>query len=223
MEHAIGLVGETQVVRHHDEGHAALPVQLAQLCHDLDLGLLVEIGSGLVGEQERGFVDERARDDGAALLAGRDFRRISLDVGGEAELAEEVGRGAIGCLRVAGATEERRQRHVVDDAQGRQQARELEDEADLVVPEARQTIVRERPDIDICHADGAAGGAAQPADHGEQGRLTGARAPDDGGELAARHGEVDVADRVNRATLGHVGLADMCARQHRQPSERMRS
>ena len=60
-----------------------------QPVHDLDLGLLVQIGGRLVGQEQGRCVDQRSGDNRTALLAGRHLRRIRIEVFGEAQLLQQ--------------------------------------------------------------------------------------------------------------------------------------
>ena len=83
----------------------------------------------------------------------------------------------------------------------------LEDDADMVAPQAGAGIVVERPEIAAGHLDPARGGALQPARHHHQARLAGARGADDGGDLAGGDIERDAAQDIDRAGIAcHVEM-----------------
>ncbi len=63
------------IVRHEHDGQAVGSVQVAQHGDDLGAGVRVEVAGRLVGEQQLGLVDERARDRDALLLASRKLTR----------------------------------------------------------------------------------------------------------------------------------------------------
>jgi hypothetical protein len=71
---------------------------------------------------------------------------------------------------------------------------ELEDEADLLVPEARDLPVGTRPHVEVGHADGAAGRPFEAAEEVQQGALADTRLPHDGDRLPRRDREVDPAE-----------------------------
>ena len=62
------------VVRRHDDGRAA-GVGLAEQIHDFEREIGIEIARRLVGQHELRFVDERAGDRDALLLAAGQFFR----------------------------------------------------------------------------------------------------------------------------------------------------
>ncbi len=78
---AIGIGGDVGLVRDDDDGDALLAIELRQRLHDLVRGAGIEVAGRLVGEQQAGRVDQRARDRDALLLAARELaRRVALAV-----------------------------------------------------------------------------------------------------------------------------------------------
>jgi hypothetical protein len=61
FDHSIGVLSNPRIVRHHDQGHAALAVQFAP--------------RGLVSQDQLGIVDERPGDSDALSFAPRQLRR----------------------------------------------------------------------------------------------------------------------------------------------------
>ena len=68
---ARAVLGDVGFVRDQHDGDAALDVQALEQAHHLDAGPRVEVAGGLVGEQDRRVVDQRARNRHALLLAAR--------------------------------------------------------------------------------------------------------------------------------------------------------
>ena len=112
-----------------------------------------------------------------------------------------------------------RQADVFEARQGRQQVEELEDEADLVAPHARQLIVGQAGERFAVDADLAGGRAVEAADQIEQRRLAGAGRADDRDHLAARDGEADGVERDDVAFAGEL-LGDVVERDHEWPRRR---
>ena len=78
VEEADGAVREGRhvgLMRHHDDGEAALVIEPGQELHDLMAARGVEIAGRLVGEQHQRIGDDGARDGDALLLAARKLRR----------------------------------------------------------------------------------------------------------------------------------------------------
>jgi hypothetical protein len=78
----IRLFREPKIMCHHDQGDAVLAIEFPKLIHDLALGLFVEIGRRLVGQQKGRRIDERARDDRPPLFTGGDLGRVGVDLVG---------------------------------------------------------------------------------------------------------------------------------------------
>ena len=80
------------LVRHHQHGDAAFPVERHEQVHDLGAALGVEVAGGLVGEQHGGLGDDGARDGDALLLsAGKLGGRVILAVA-EPDRVQRLGR-----------------------------------------------------------------------------------------------------------------------------------
>ena len=162
-------------------------------------GARVEIAGRLVGQQEAGIVDQRARDRDALLLAAGELAgRVALAV---AE-SEQVQRRArpLGPRRGAGRPGggvEQRQRDVLERARAREQVEALEDEADALAAEARAIRLVEPGDVDALEEVAAAGRPVEAAEDRHQRRLARARGAHDGDELARFDGEADAAQRVH--------------------------
>ena len=65
------MAGQRGIVRHHHQRRAFAPVEFEQQFEHLFAGLAVQIAGGLIGQQNRGPRDERARQRNALLLARR--------------------------------------------------------------------------------------------------------------------------------------------------------
>ncbi len=63
------------VVRHDDEGRALLLVEIGQQRHDLVAGLGVEAAGGLVGQDQRGLIGQRARHGDPLALPAAELAR----------------------------------------------------------------------------------------------------------------------------------------------------
>ena len=72
MNDAVGVLGDFVLVRDQDD-RAALAVQLREERHDLLAGLGVEVAGGLVGQQDRGRIDQRPGNGHALALAAGEF------------------------------------------------------------------------------------------------------------------------------------------------------
>ena len=88
-QHAARVARDVGLVRDQHDGHA-LAVELLEQRHDLQAGARVEVAGGLVGEDQRGRVDQRARDRHALLLAAGELRRLVVGALGEARRCASI-------------------------------------------------------------------------------------------------------------------------------------
>ena len=111
---------------------------------------------------------------------------------------------------------DQRQLDVVQRVGARQQIERLEDEADLLVAHPRELAVVHRRHELAVQPVLAVVGRIEAADHVHQRRLARARRAHDRDVLAALHGEIDAAQRVN-----HLGAHLIVALQVVGPDRRV--
>src|SRR5687768_11410165 len=73
-DHTVRVLGDVVLVRHDDDGLTVV-MQFLEDAHDVLARGRVEVARGLVGEDDRGLVDERARDRDALPLSARQLGR----------------------------------------------------------------------------------------------------------------------------------------------------
>jgi len=129
-------------VRDQDEGLTLLPVEPAKQPQDLGAPVRVEVARGLVGQNEGGSVDERARDGHPLLLAARELRRPVPGSVRQAHQLKGIEAGRLG-RHTAGPRVVRGERHVLQRAQRRDQVERLEDETHLTSPHPRARAIGE--------------------------------------------------------------------------------
>src|SRR3989442_12131316 len=100
LEHSGGIARDVGAMRDHDDG-AALARPRAERLEDDGAVDVVEIASGLVGEQERRILEHRATERDTLLLAARELSGKGSRARGEAEGLQELARAA--AARVGGA------------------------------------------------------------------------------------------------------------------------
>ena len=141
VDGAVGVARVARVVGDHADGGAGA-VQLAQQVHDRLAVVRVEVAGGLVGEQDRGIADERARHRDALLLAARELAGQVLRAVRHADALERlVTRFSRSAGRHAAVGE--RQLDVLVHGEIADQVEALEDEPDLAVADARALARRE--------------------------------------------------------------------------------
>lgn len=150
-------------------------VEFAQQVVHLDPGQRVQGAERLVGQEEFGLADQGAGEGGALLFAAGQLVRPGAVAALEADLGEG-GEAAFPGARAAQAEGD-----VVDEPEPGQQPGVLEGERDPV-------------------GDGEFAGArhrvVEAGDSPQQGRLAGAAAPEQCGELAGRDGEIEFLEDV---------------------------
>ena len=108
-------LGREPLVVGRDQRRAALAAhQVEELGEDGVGGMLVEVAGGLVGEDQRRLVGERAGDRDALLLAARELRRPMVEPLGKAERAEQLPARARVRRLGLGAADELRQDDILD-------------------------------------------------------------------------------------------------------------
>jgi hypothetical protein len=79
----------------------------------------------------------------------------------------------------------------------------LEDDADVLAAEPRQTVLVELAELGAGHLHAAFGGALQPGEGHQQGGLAGARGTDDAQRFAGGDGQVDLPQDVDWSGAPH--------------------
>ena len=78
------------IVRGEDEGETEAAIEVAHQVDELGGIARVEIGGGLVGEDERGAMNDGARDGDALAFAAGEQVGALMGAGGEADVFESV-------------------------------------------------------------------------------------------------------------------------------------
>ena len=151
--------------------------------------LEVERAGRLVAEEHVGPLGDGARDGDALLLAARELRREVIEPIAEADERERLAR----VERVVGDLGD--QRDVLARGQAGDQVVELEDEADVAPPVARQLVLVGVGEVGAAIDDAAGGADVEAAQDVEQRRLAAARGAEQDDQLALEQIEVDAAQR----------------------------
>src|SRR5258705_2858394 len=203
--HARAVFGDVRLVRHEDDGDAALDVEALEDAHHLDARLRVEIAGRLVGEQQRRVVHQRPRDGDRLWLAAGELIRMVAKPVAEAYGLQRVGR-ALPPLRSGHlARVEQRELDVLDRGRAREQVEPLEHEADLRVAHVREVARRERRHVVPVQEVASGGRPIEAAEQVHERRLAGARRAGERDELARRDIQRDAAQRL------HLQLAEVVA------------
>src|ERR1700722_2335130 len=71
-DNAVGVLGDIWLVG-YDDDRVAVGMEVVEESHDLVAGLGVQVSGGLVGQDDRGLVDQGAGDGDALALAAREL------------------------------------------------------------------------------------------------------------------------------------------------------
>ncbi len=185
-------------MRGDQRGHADA-VEVAEHVHDALRVVVVEVGGGFVGDQDRGPVHDGTGDGQALLLAAGQLDGIEVFLAGQPHLVQR-GAGA-GCGRIPGMARDRQRQHdVFERASIEQQVCVLQDDAHGAAQ------VRPRPGGQLVQPlavdlDRSPAGGLQPANQLEQSGLARAGWPGYENELSRAYAEVDVGQDVAAATI----------------------
>ena len=180
------------------EGDADAFLQRLQFDLERAAQLRVERAERLVEQQHGRVEDERAGQRDPLLLAAGQLTRPPLRERGHLDQVESLVHAAfdigLGELAVPQA-----ERHVVSHVKEREQRVALEHRVDVA------PVRRHVGDIGAVEQDLARGRLLEARDQPQGGGLAAARRAEQGEELAAGHGQVDVVDRDLAEPLGQPG------------------
>src|ERR1051326_551311 len=185
----IGFVGD------HDDG-LALHMQGLEHPHDLLARGAVEVSGRLVGEQNRGLVDQGPRDRHPLPLSAGELVGPVIHPVREAHAAER-GAGALAPGPRRHPAVHQRELDVLQRRRAGQEIEGLEDEPDLPVPHPGERVVRHAGHFLPVEPVFAAGRRVETADQVHQRGLAGARGAHDRGILVPADLERDAAQRVH--------------------------
>ena len=161
MEEPVETVEDLLVMGHGDDAGVLLGGELAQQVHDDARALAVQRGGRFVGEDDARAVGQRPGDGHALRLAARQQRRHGAGAVADLQIVQQFLRAGLR-LCPALARQMQHQRDVVGGIEERQQVVGLEDEADLVEPQAAQVAAqpvavedRVRHPAQTCPPDGS--------------------------------------------------------------------
>ena len=180
-DHPVAARGEVGIVGDQHQRRAVPVAQPEEQVDDRAAGGAVEVAGGLIGKDDR-----RARRGGAGkrhalLFPARKLRWVMTGTVREPDSGEFLKRACIGIGR---ARKFQRCRDILQRGHRGDEVKGLKDNTEIVTAQAGQLILGLRAEIVIKRADGAAGGAFQPAHQHQQRRLAGAGRADQPDALA---------------------------------------
>jgi hypothetical protein len=191
-QHPVGDLVQAGVVADDHHRPAIFGGQLAQQPGDLAADGAVEVGSGLIGQDQRGVVGQGPGDGHPLLFPARQLLGSEVEPAPEADPLQQDAGALVG--GVAGdAGQVAGQFHVLGRRQRRQQVEVLEDEAEAVGAQDGQVPLGGTGDVQAGHLDGAGAGPQHGAQHQQQGGLAAARGAHDQHHLTGVDVQVDAA------------------------------
>ncbi len=163
----------------------------------------IEVARRLVGHQQRRVVGQSAGDGRALLLTAGDLAGQLVSLVGQPDGIEQGHRPRLPFTPRQLLDQVHRQHDVLDQAERRQQLKELEDDAQMFATPDGQLVFGHRMHRLAGDDDLPLAGVVDAGDHVEQRRFAVARRADDGHELAGHDVERDAFED------GHVAVADV--------------
>jgi hypothetical protein len=168
--------------RHHDRWTARL-VNAADQIEDHPAVFRIEIASRLVGEDQRGAMDDGAGDgDALHLAAGKLVREMCAAIA-ESDLLQHLSHARFD-LAARHVRQRQRKGDVLEDVQRGDEIEELEDVADGPAPYHRQPRFVEDGGLDLVEQHPPRGWLVDGAHQVQQRRFTAARCAHQHGEIA---------------------------------------
>src|SRR5437763_5025091 len=175
---------EGRIVRGEDEGDARLGVEPLQKIEDLRGGLGVEVGGGLVGEDELRIAGHCARDGYALPLPAGKLVGPLAPLRRQANLIEPV-RDAFAPRGPSEAAHEQRILDILVRGEHRDEIEGLENEAEDLGPGGGEAVEGEGGDVDAVDDDAPGVRLVDAADQIEQRGFTAAGGAGEGEKIAA--------------------------------------
>ena len=212
VHHAVGERQEALVVGGHDDDPTGSREGTQRTEDAVDLHV-VEVGGGLVGEEQRRVVDERPRDRDALLLAAGQVAGPMPAAIGQAEAIEQLV-GSVPGPPAPHAGEEERGLDVLARREARDQVEGLEDDPDGVPAVVRQGTTREVGHVDVAEADRPVRRREDAGEGGEERRLPAAARSQQQDELTRGHLQVEPIERADRVAAARVLDGEVLHTEH---------
>jgi hypothetical protein len=191
------------VVGDVEHGGAEAGVETGDFSAEREAGLGIEVGEGLVEEEQGGAANEGAAKGDALALAAGEGGGVAVEAGGEVEELSGVADAAVG-FRLGEMADLQAESEVVIDRHVGVEGMVLEDHGDIAVP--RGEVV----DDLAGEGDGARVGLLESADEPQGGGLAATRGADEDEEFPVVYEEGGVVHGAKRLTAGALeGLGEM--------------
>ena len=200
-------------MRHLHDRDAVFTVELLEELHDLAALIRVQIAGGLVGQDERGLGDQRARHADKLLLAAGELIGIEVFFPDDLKAVEHVAHDALALLLRHVAVAEGNLQILVD-REIVEQVIALEDEADVFFLQIEAFFLLQLVDGVAAEPVFALPRTVMQTEDVEQGRFARTRGAHDRYEFTLADFEVDVAEGVERTAFQRIHAVDVTECDH---------
>ena len=200
LDHPGGTAGHLRIVR-DDDHRVPLGIQFRQQTkHFLAAGCVQRAGR-LVGQDHRAAIHQGPRDRYALLLPAGELARPVVRARAQPQALQQQSRAGLALLRTA-ARVDGRKRHVVLRCQLSEKLVALEDKAEMLAPQPRQSVRVQVRHFLPGHPVAARGRAVQRAEDVHEGGFARTRGAHDGHHLSRLDAQVDAVEHGDRALPG---------------------
>src|SRR5215813_9802668 len=176
-EDFVRALDQPRIVGREDEGGRGLGLDPMHQVDDQVAGPGVEVGGGLVGQDQRRALHEGTTDGDALALSSTQLVGESIAETGKPDLVEHLERAFPAFSRLH-FQEEERVLDVLVRGEDRDEVEGLEDEADVSGTEVGLGVVAERQDVHAADLQTSAGGNVDAGEQVEERRLAASRGSD---------------------------------------------
>ena len=175
---------------------------------------VVEVGGGLVGEEQRRVVDERPGDGHPLLLPAGQVTGPMRSAVGQAEPVEELV-GPVPAAPAAHAGDQERRLDVLARREARDEVEGLEHDADGAAAVLPERSTGEAGHVDVAEADRPGRRREDAGEGGEERGLAAAARAEQQDELTRRHPQVEPVERTDRVAAARVLDGEVLDAEHR--------
>ena len=207
VEGVVSLVGNAGVVSGHDQGAAALGAELKEKVQDFSSGFGIEVAGGFIGNQQRGMIDEGARNGDPLLFTAGKLRGTMFYSFFQPDPAEQLF-GFADRFTVGTARDPGRHGDVFQSVKFGQKVIGLENETDLTITDLSQFAVGKLICAFAVEDDIALIGCIQSGQQIQQGGFAGTGRAAQGNELARPHVHGNAAQDLQFAFADKKGFME---------------
>jgi hypothetical protein len=200
--------GDQGVVGDHHDGFVVLANEFFEEGHDFIGAFAVEVAGGLVAEEEGGVGDDGASDGDALFLTARELAGEVIHAVGKAD--DRKGGFYVGAalgLRELG--EKKRELHVLEGGENRDEVIHLKDEADVAGAPFGKFAGRHAGDLIAGDFDAASRGNVETAEKIQQSGFARAAGTHERDEFTCGHIEIEALKNVDFFTAAAIGFVEI--------------